>query len=169
MAKTDSKVTFAKWTAYSIAMLVLLVAQNTLSLKINNICLLLPAIVIIAMNDDNEIALVLGGVFGLLWDMTTGNLLGYNALILILFAITVSFIAQYMLRVGWLSNLIVILCFAAVYEILIYLFFFVLRGNYGLWYTLIIHLLRGAFSALVNGFLIMLLFNLLRKKLIGIH
>ena len=68
------KASFAKWAIYSFLLLIMLVLQNTLSLHISNICLVLPAVVVISLNDDTDVGLVLGGVFGMLWDVTSGTL-----------------------------------------------------------------------------------------------
>ena len=105
-------------------MLLLLVLQNTLALHISNICLILPAVIILALNDESDACIILGGVFGLLWDITAGSIFGYNALLMILFAVTAQIIANNLIRVKLTTNLLTVLSFMAVYQLLTYLIFF---------------------------------------------
>jgi len=159
------KASFAKWAIYSFLLLIMLVLQNTLSLHISNICLVLPAVVVISLNDDTDVGLVLGGVFGMLWDVTSGTLFGYNALMMLLFAFAAQIVAANLIRVKWLTNLITVAAFAAVYQVITYLFFFLIWGDGGAWYTIFRAIFRGSLSAAITGSLIFMIFRLISRKL----
>lgn len=162
---TKLKASFAKWAIYSFLLLLMLVLQNTLSLHISNICLVLPAVVVISLNDDSDVGLVLGGVFGMLWDVTSGTLFGYNALMMLIFAFASQIVAANLIHVKWLTNLIAVAVFAAVYQVITYLFFFLIWGNGGAWYTIFLAIFRGGLSAAITGTLIFLIFRLIGRKL----
>lgn len=142
---------FSKWVIYSFLMLFLLVLQNTLALHISNICLVLPAVIILALNDESDACIILGGVFGLLWDITAGSIFGYNALLMIIFAFVAQIIANNLIRVKLLTNMLTVLAFAAVYQIITYLVFFIFWNQGGAWYMIFIALFRTAVSSAING------------------
>ena len=162
---TKLKASIAKWAIYSFLLLLMLVLQNTLSLHISNICLVLPAIVVISLNDDTDVGLVLGGVFGMLWDVTSGTLFGYNALMMLIFAFAAQIVAANLIHVKWLTNLITVAAFAAVYQIITYFFFFLIWGNGGAWYTIFRAIFRGGLSAAITGTIIFFIFRLIRRYL----
>lgn len=145
---------FSKWVIYSFLMLFLLVLQNTLALHISNICLILPAVIILALNDESDACIILGGVFGLLWDITSGSVFGYNALLMILFAFAAQIIANNLIRVKLLTNLLTVLSFAAVYQLLTYMIFFLFWGKGGAWYTIFTALFRTAVSSAITSTLL---------------
>ena len=162
---TKSKISFAKWAIYSFLLLLMLVLQNTLSLHISNVCLVLPAVVVISLNDDTDVGLVLGGVFGLLWDVTSGTLFGYNALMMLIFAFAAQIVAANLIRVKWLTNLVTVAAFAAVYQIITYFFFFLIWNNGGAWYTVFRAIFRGGLSAAITGTLLFIVYRLISRKL----
>ena len=164
---TNSKArgSFAKWTVYSFLLLLMLVLQNTLSLHISNICLVLPAVVVISLNDDSDVGLVLGGIFGMLWYVTSGTLFGYNALLMLLFAFAAQIVAANLIRVKWLTNLVTVAAFAAVYQIITYFFFFLIWNNGGAWYTVFLAILRGGLSAAISGTAFFIIFRPISRKI----
>ncbi|MBO4933973.1 MAG: rod shape-determining protein MreD [Clostridia bacterium] len=162
---TKPKASFAKWTVYSFLLLLMLVLQNTLSLHIENICLVLPAVIVISLNDDSDVGLVLGGVFGLLWDVTSGRLFGYNALLMLLFAFAAQIVAANLIRVKWLTNLVTVAAFAAIYQLITYLFFFLIWGNGGAWYTIFRAIFRGGLSAAIAGTVFFIIFRPICRKI----
>ncbi len=164
-SNSKSKIPFAKWAIYSFLLLLMLVLQNTLSLHLTNICLVLPAVVVISLNDDTDVGLVLGGVFGLLWDVTSGTLFGYNALMMLLFAFAAQIVAANLIRVKWLTNLITVAAFAAVYQLITYVFFFLIWGNGGAWYTIFRAIFRAGLSAAICGTLIFIIYRLISRRL----
>lgn len=159
------KASFAKWVIYSIALLLLLIMQNTFALHISNVCLILPAVIVISLNDDSNTGLILGGIFGLLWDITSGTLFGYNALLMLIFAFTAQIIAANLIRVKWITNMLTAVVFAALYQIITYFFFFVIWGNGGAWYTIFLALLRSSVSAAIAGTVMLFIFRLLSRNL----
>jgi len=146
-------------------MLLLLVLQNTLALHISNICLILPAVIILALNDESDACIILGGVFGLLWDITAGSIFGYNALLMILFAVTAQIIANNLIRVKLTTNLLTVLSFTAVYQLLTYLIFFLFWGKGGAWHMIFIALFRALLSAAVTSTVLFFSLRALGKKL----
>lgn len=162
---TRFKASFAKWVVYSVALLLLLVMQNTLALHVSNICLILPAIIVISLNDDSDTGLILGGVFGLLWDITAGTLFGYNALLMIIFAFAAQIVAANLIRVKLVTNMLTAVVFAAIYQIITYFFFFVIWGDGGAWYTIFLALLRSSISAAISATAMLFIFRLLSHSL----
>lgn len=162
---TKAKIPFAKWAIYSFLLLFTLVLQNTLSLHIKNICLVLPAVVVISLNDDTDVGLVLGCVFGLLWDVTSGTLFGYNALLMLIFAFAAQIVAANLIRVKWQTNLLTVAAFAAVYQVITYFFFFLVWGNGGAWHTIFRAIFHGGLSAAITGTLIFIIYRLINRKL----
>lgn len=165
MNNNKSKASFTKWTVYSFLLLLMLVLQNTLSLHIGNICLVLPAVIVISLNDDSDVGLVLGGVFGLLWDVTSGTLFGYNSLMLLLFAFAAQIVAANLIRVKWLTNLAAVAAFAAIYQLITYFFFFLIWGNGGAWYTVFRAMFRGSLSAAIAGTVFFIIFRPISSKI----
>ena len=162
---SKTKTSFAKWTVYSFLLLLMLVLQNTLSLHISYICLVLPAVIVISLNDDSDVGLVLGGVFGMLWDVTSGTLFGYNALMMLIFAFAAQIVAANLIRVKWLTNLVTVAAFAAVYQLITYFIFFLIWNNGGAWYTVFLAILRGSFSAAVTGTVFYIIFRPINRKI----
>ena len=159
------KIPFVKWATYSFLLLLMLILQNTLSLHIKNVCLVLPAIIVISLNDDSDIGLILGGAFGLLWDVTSGTVFGYNALLMLVFAFAAQIVAANLIRVKWLTNLLTVLSFTAVYQLLTYFFFFLVWGNGGSFLTLLRALLRAGLSAAITGTLLFMLLRPLIRRI----
>lgn len=162
---TKSKASFTKWAVYSFLLLLMLVLQNTLSLHIENICLVLPAVIVISLNDDSDVGLVLGGVFGMLWDVTSGRLFGYNALLMLLFTFAAQIVAANLIRVKWLTNLITVAAFAAVYQLITYIFFFLIWGNGGAWYTIFRAIFYCCLSASITGTIFFIIFRPISRKI----
>ena len=142
---------FAKWVIYSFIMLVLLVLQNTLALHISNICLILPAVIILALNDESDTCIILGGIFGLLWDITSGYIFGYNALLMIIFAFSAQMVSSNLIRVKLSTNLLTVLSYTAVYQLLTYLIFFLFWNRGGAWYMIFIALFRSLLSSAITS------------------
>ena len=159
------KIPFAKWAIYSFLLLLMLVLQNTISLHMKYICLVLPAVVVISLNDDTDVGLVLGGIFGLLWDVTSGTIFGYNALMMLLFAFAAQIVASNLIRIKWVTNLVTVAAFAAVYQVITYFFFFLVWGNGGAWYTVFRAVFRAALSSAITGTLLFGIYRLISKRL----
>lgn len=162
---SKTKTSLAKWTVYSFLLLLMLVLQNTLSLHISNICLVLPAVIVISLNDDSDVGLVLGGVFGMLWDVTSGTLFGYNALMMLIFAFAAQIVAANLIRVKWLTNLVIAAAFAALYQLITYFVFFLIWNNGGAWYTVFLAILRGSLSAAITGTIFFIIFRPISRKI----
>ena len=156
---------FAKWVVYSFVMLVLLVLQNTLALHISNIGLILPAVIILALNDESDVCIILGGIFGLLWDITSGYIFGYNALLMILFAFSAQMVASNLIRVKLSTNLLTVLSYMAVYQILTYLIFFLFWNKGGAWYMIFVSLFRSLLSSAITSSILFFGIRSLGKKL----
>ncbi|MBR5942264.1 MAG: rod shape-determining protein MreD, partial [Clostridia bacterium] len=159
------KIPFAKWAIYSFLLLLMLVLQNTISLHMKYICLVLPAVVVISLNDDTDVGLVLGGIFGLLWDVTSGTIFGYNALMMLIFAFAAQIVASNLIRVKWITNLVTVAAFAAVYQVITYFFFFLVWGNGGAWHTVFRAIFRAGLSSAITGTLLFGVYRLISKKL----
>lgn len=163
-ANEKSSASLARWVIYSLVLLVLLVLQNTIALHISNVWLIIPAVIAMTLNDESDIGLILGGIFGALWDITSGRILGYNALFLIITAVACQLIVHNMVRVRWGTNLLVTGAAVTAYQLLTYLVFFVIWGNPGSWYTFIVALFYSLLSSAVAALLLFPLFHFLRKK-----
>lgn len=159
-----SSASLSRWVIYSLVFLVLLILQNTISLHISNVWLIIPAVVALSFSDESDTGLILGGIFGMLWDITSGKILGYNALFLIITAVACQLILKNMVRVRWTTNLLVTLAAVMIYQLLTYLIFFVFWGNPGNWYTFLLALLYAFISSIIAALLLFPLFGFLRRK-----
>lgn len=122
-----------KWSAYALAILLLTVIQLQLAFypRIMNCTPLLaiPAVLVIAMLE-NETAAGIYGIFaGLIWDTGTGRVFGFNALFLMCFAIAVALLFEYLLRNTPLSALLFTAIFTFVHELVTWFFFCFMTGD----------------------------------------
>lgn len=90
--------------------------------------LLLPASIILSMGDDEKNGALLGLFAGLLWDLSSGVHMGFNAV----FIMTVCFLScalvTYVARNTFITNMICCVISIILYCILYWLFFILIKG-----------------------------------------
>jgi rod shape-determining protein MreD len=103
--------------------------------------LVVPAVIAIAMFE-NEIPAMLFGLFGgLLMDFGFSGILGYHGMLLAVCCYVVSLIATNLLQTNFITTMLIsLVCIAAV-TVLQWLFFYVLYGYGSVLYALIYHYL----------------------------
>lgn len=122
-----------KWSVYALAILILTVIQLQTAFypRIMDCTPLfaIPAVLAIAMFE-NETAAGIYGIFaGLIWDSGTGRVFGFNALFLMCFAIAAALLFEYLLKNTPLSALLFTAIFTAVHEIITWFFFYFMTGD----------------------------------------
>ncbi|CDZ23390.1 putative membrane protein [[Clostridium] cellulosi] len=122
-----------KWCVYALAILILTVIQMQAAFypRIMDCTPLfaIPAVLAIAMFE-NETAAGIYGIFaGLIWDSGTGRVFGFNALFLMCFAIAASLLFEYLLNNTPLSAMLLTAIITIIHEIITWFFFYFMTGD----------------------------------------
>lgn len=131
----SSKQKGIKTAVYLLIIALIALIQNTAGLTIEiggaRCFLLLPVCIILGMGEDEGLAGVLGLFGGLLWDMTSGVHLGFNAIFMCIVCFISAALVTYILRNTFIANLIFSVFTVFAYVILYWLFFIVIKGVNG--------------------------------------
>lgn len=152
-----------KWVLYLLLLLVFYTLQTTPGLfQIMGVkpVLIVPFALCVSMFEGELGGAVIGILTGLLWDVSSGRLLGYNGLMMMAFCIVVALLVMYLMRANWLNT--VLLCGAVmlVQGLLDFVFYYVMWGYSGVSAILVQVILPTAlYTVLISP----LMFLLVRK------
>lgn len=130
----------SKAVTYVIIISLAALIQNTrgLTLEIGGArCfLLLPVCMIIGLGEDELWAGILGLFGGMLWDLTSAQHHGFNAIFICLFCFFCAALVTYYVRATFLTGIIFSAAQIIAYSLLYWLFFIIFRGMHGTELTL---------------------------------
>lgn len=122
----------AKYVSFCLIILLCDLLQNTAGLfpEINGArCfLLLPASIILSMGEDEKYGALMGLFAGLLWDISSGVHMGFNAIYIMLMCFFSCALVTYIARNTFITNMICAILTTGVYCLLYWLFFIIIKG-----------------------------------------
>jgi rod shape-determining protein MreD len=131
---------FIRGIFYTIAIIISFLLQTSvfefLKLADTTPNVMLSLVVCIALMRGSKEAVPVGFFCGLLIDIFYGNVLGQYALLYVMIGYINGFFHRLYFEDDFMLPLIVLAGNAFVYDLLIYFFFFLLRGRLGFWYFL---------------------------------
>lgn len=126
-----------KWIVYIALLLLFYTLQTTAGLfQIKGIrpILLVSMLVSVSFIEEENTACAIGILGGLLWDLSTGKIMGYSAIVLMVLCIAVSLLGQYFFRVNILNVLLLCAGFIFIYYLIDFIFVYAIWGYNGLGY-----------------------------------
>lgn len=118
-----------KWVVYALLLLLFYVLQTTpLFLQILGIkpVLIVPFIVCLALFESEAAAAIFGIFGGLLWDLSSGRVFGFHAIILMCCCVCIALLVMYLMRNNLWNAIFFIFCVMLLEGALEYLFFYVI-------------------------------------------
>lgn len=138
---------FFKWGIYSLILFLFYILQTMpglFSLWGVKPVLVFSLVVTVSMFEDVLPSAIFGTVAGLLWDISSDKLFGFNGLIFLLICMTVSLICIYYLRSKLLNSLMFVAAAAIFQGLIEYVFYYVLWGYADAYKILLLHILPTA-------------------------
>ncbi len=154
-----------KWVLYSVVIIISSVLVTMGSGQLIKPLLLIPVIVSISMSENELVSGIVGAVCGILLDIITGKLLGFNAVVMLILAAVSSFMFLHLLKRNIL-NAIVATAVVAVFQGVLDLFF-----NYVMWdvnnYSTVLtkKILPSVFMTILSSPIIYLIIKFISIKL----
>jgi rod shape-determining protein MreD len=122
-----------KWVVYTLAVILIAVIQGTPHMlpAIEGAIpvIVIPCVISIAMFEGETAGTAFGILGGLLWDLESGRVFGFNALFLMIICIAVGLLIQQLFRNTIVSALIFCIAAAFIHEFVTWFFFAYLTGN----------------------------------------
>ncbi|MDF2567959.1 MAG: rod shape-determining protein MreD [Oscillospiraceae bacterium] len=134
-----SKKDIVKWIIYALLLLVFYILQTTPGLfQIYGAkpVLIVPLAICIAIFEGELGGAVIGLITGLLWDLSSNKLSGYNAIIIMAACIVTALLIMYLMRANWVNATILCGCTMAIHGLLDFLFYYAMWGYEGVWIVL---------------------------------
>lgn len=153
-----------KWSTYVILFLLLYVLQTSVPLfEVFSVkpILLVPAAICLAIQENELAGGILGAFAGLLCDMASGELFGFNAVILLICCVGGSLVVQYLMKPNLFTAMVLGAGTLLIRGMLDYLFFYAMWNYEGSSHILVRYILPTVLYSL----LVLPLFYLLFKKL----
>lgn len=126
--------------------------------------LLLPASIILAMGEDERTGAMLGLFAGLLWDLTSGVHMGFNCIYIMFMCFLSSALVTYIVRDTFITNMIAVVVTSAVYCLIYWLLFIIIKGIDGAEMTLLTFYIPCLIYTLAVSPILWIIFNPLKKK-----
>ncbi len=124
-----------KYLCYCAVLLLCALLQNvdSLSLQLGSArCfLLIPAAVLLGINEDEKTAAFLGLFAGMLWDMISARHVGFNCIMLMLLCFASSALVSYVFRNTFITGLLAAVAAVIIYCPLYWLFFVLIKSPDG--------------------------------------
>ena len=125
---------------------------------------LLSIAVCISVYESEITASVVGVICGLFMDISSGRIIGFNAAVLMVLCCGVSLLATYVMRINFISNMIVTVGACFLHQMTDYIFSFLIwieKGSHKLLYTQYLPTL--VYTAIITAFFYMLVKRIRRK------
>lgn len=129
--KRENLIPFIKWGIYYLALLIAYTLQTTSHLfEISGIkpVLIVPLLICVCMYEEVVPSFVYAVITGLLWDISSGKLMGFNAIILSVVGMFASLLCIYYLRTKLLNSVLFVITAMMVQGLLDFLFYYALWG-----------------------------------------
>lgn len=126
-----------KWAVYAVGVLLLAVIQGDPHMlpRITDLSplLMIPCVTAVSMVEGEKAGVAYAVFGGLLWDIGSGAIFGFNAFFLLFMGIAASLLVQFLFRNTVVSSLIFCAGFTFLHEFFTWFFFVYLRGtvNFG--------------------------------------
>lgn len=126
--------------------------------------LLLPAAIILSMGEDEKYGAFLGLFAGLLWDLSSGVHMGFNCIFIMLMCFFSSALVTYITRDTFITNMISSAITIALYCLIYWLLFIIIKGVDGGEMTLLTFYIPCMIYTLVITPIMWLLLRGVKKK-----
>lgn len=127
--------------------------------------IIIPAVVILSIGEDEIVASLMGIFAGLLWDLTSSVHMGFNFIFFAIVCFIASALVNHLLRDTFITNMLLCAIAIAVYCIVYWLFFIVIKGVDGGFGTLFSFYLPCAIYTAVITPIVYLIYRKIKKKL----
>lgn len=120
-----------KWTVYIVTLLVLFILQTTPGLfQIfgTRPILVLPFAVCLSMFETEKTAAVLGALAGGLWDISSGKLLGFSLILIMLCCVFCSLLVMYLAKLNIVNALFLCAATIVIYMLFNFVFYYAMWG-----------------------------------------
>lgn len=158
-----------KTTVYAILIALAALIQNTSGLTAEiggaRCFLLIPVCIIIGVGEDERLAALLGLFGGLLWDLSSPVHMGFNAIFICIMCFISSSLVTYIVRDTFITSIIFSDVSIALYSILYWLFFIVIKDIRGAELSLFTFYIPSAIYTAAAAPIIRLSLKPLKKKL----
>jgi len=126
--------------------------------------LIVPFILCVAMLKGEGVGAIYAIIAGFLWDMSSGRLAGFSALILMLCCVAAALLTIYLIRITWFNIILITSLTLTIYFSLDYMFFYLL-WNYENSHTILINKIipMCIYTIIISPFMYLLL-NKINKK-----
>lgn len=132
MTKTRRTI-IIRYTVWAVLLLLAFLVQTTNGLALNvgkaHICLIIPIVICISMFEMEKVGCWYGLAAGLLMDIPSPVISGYNALVMLITGTLVGLLVRYLLRNTLLSAIVFCGSSLFLYESFYWLFFVFLKGT----------------------------------------
>lgn len=158
-----------KYSIYSLIVIAASLLQNVggLFLQIGSAraFLLIPVCICLTMDEDEKGAALIGLLGGMLWDLTSLDQMGFNAIFIMAACFISSSFVTYILRKNFLTTMVFSLFFIFLHALLYWLFFVVFKGTEGAQMSIFYFYIPCAVYTAVLTPLIYFIFRPLKRKL----
>lgn len=161
---------FFKWGVYSLVLFLFYILQTMpglFSLWGVKPVLLLSFVICVSMFEDVLPSSIFGTVAGLLWDISSDKLFGFNGLIFLLISMGVSLVCIYYLRSKLLNSLMFVAGAAIFQGLTDYVFYYAIWDYSGASKILLVHVLPTALYTTAVTPLVFLLTRYIASKFAG--
>lgn len=159
----------AKTIVYVILISLAALIQNTEGLTAEiggaRCFLLIPVCIIIGVGEDERLAALLGLFGGLLWDLSSPAHMGFNAIFICIMCFISASLVTYIIRDTFITSMIFSIIAIALYSILYWLFFIVIKDIRGAELSLFTFYIPSAIYTAIAAPIIRLSLRPLKKKL----
>lgn len=142
---------YIKWGIYYLALLLLFALQTTpglFSIAQVKPVFVVPFMVCICMFEDIVPSAIFSMITGLLWDVTSDKLLGFNAIILLCFGLLISLLFVYYLHTKLINSAIFCLAVLLLQGLLDYFFHFIIWDTQGAFDIFLLQIIPSAFYSI---------------------
>lgn len=157
-----------KWIIYTLVVIIIAVIQlQTASYpRFFNVTplFLIPAIIAISMVEDEMVGAIYGLVGGLLWDTTTGNVFGFNALFLMIMGVAAGLVVKLLFKNRVVISILIVAVFTFIHEFLTWFFFWYLESKGSFSYAMLKIILPTVLMTAIFAIPINILFRFMNKK-----
>lgn len=157
-----------KYTLYCLLIICLDLLQNVQGLFVEiagaRCFLLLPAVIIMSMGEDEKTAAFIGLFAGLLWDLTSGAHMGFNCIFIMIMCFFSAAFVTYIARDTFITNMLATIITVFMYCLLYWLFFIIIKGIDGAQMTIVTFYLPCMIYTLALSPVLWLIINPLKRK-----
>lgn len=152
MGWLQSKKHIIKYIVYFLLLILLYALQTTprfLEIMGAKPVFVVPFAVCIALFENEMVSAIYGMLAGMLWDMSSNTLFGFNALILLCCCVTVSLFVMYLMRTKLLNALFFVGVIMVVQGLLHYVFYYLIWQYENSYIVLVRHILPSALFTVI--------------------